>query len=82
MKRQWWKAVKGQDCPVMYVWECRSVPVTRNPHHIRGRAGALLCDSRYWLAVSKRGHQLIHENPERARHLGWLAQKGDWGRQP
>lgn len=47
-------------------------------HHTRGRAGALLLDERYWLAVSKQGHRWIHEHPAQARNMGWLAQPGEW----
>ena len=49
-------------------------------HHVRGRLGALLLDDRHWMAVSRQGHQWIHDHPARARELGWLAQPGEWGR--
>ena len=47
-------------------------------HHMRGRAGSLLLDQRYWLAVSKQGHRWIHSNIEKARALGWLCELGKW----
>lgn len=49
-------------------------------HHCRGRISSLLCDTRYWLAVSRVGHAFIHLNPEWARQEGWLCEKGKWGR--
>ena len=36
-------------------------------HHMRGRIGSLLLDTRYWLAVSRKGHRKIEENPEWAK---------------
>lgn len=48
-------------------------------HHIRGRNGALLCDTRFF-ASSCRGHRLWpHENPVEARAAGLLASAVDWG---
>lgn len=47
-------------------------------HHTRGRAGALLTDERFWLAVSAVGHDWIHSHPNEARKLGLLCQKGQW----
>ncbi len=49
-------------------------------HHIRGRLGSLLMDKRYWMAVSKAGHNWIHAHPKDARVFGWLAQPGEWNR--
>jgi hypothetical protein len=47
-------------------------------HHLRGRAGSLLLDTSLWLAVSRRGHDWIHANPEAARRRGLLCEKGLW----
>lgn len=49
-------------------------------HHVRGRRGALLCDTRYWLLVCRTCHEYIHSNPDKARARGWLANPGEWGR--
>jgi hypothetical protein len=49
-------------------------------HHVRGRAGTLLCDQRYWKLVCSCCHRWIHDNPEQARNGGWLAERGEWGR--
>lgn len=41
-------------------------------HHTNGRTNERLNDRQYWLAVSREGHQWIHDNPEEAREKGWL----------
>jgi len=51
-------------------------------HHMRGRAGSLLCDERFWIALSKQGHRWVHENPEKARNMGFLCAKGEWNTPP
>lgn len=47
-------------------------------HHIRGRNGLLLFDPRHMMSVCSKAHRWIHDNPEAARKLGLLADKGDW----
>lgn len=49
-------------------------------HHVRGRAGELLLDTRHWLAVSAPGHRWIHSNPDAARSKGYLCEKGLWNK--
>jgi hypothetical protein len=49
-------------------------------HHQRGRAGSLLLDIQYWLAVSFKGHRWIHDNINEARKGGFIAEAGDWGK--
>ena len=65
-------------CAIPYLYEqyfpCRVSEV----HHIRGRRGKLLRDKRYWLAVSRVGHQWIHAHPKESKERGWL---GPWGKQ-
>jgi hypothetical protein len=41
-------------------------------HHMRGRAGPLLCDVRFWLAVCDKCHKYIHEHGKEARKRGVL----------
>ncbi len=41
-------------------------------HHKKGRTGDLLLDEKYWLAVSRKGHNWIHDNPEKAYEKGFL----------
>lgn len=61
---------------------CEVYPDRRSEdiHHLRGRTGRLLCDTRYWCAVSRAGHVWIHNNIQWARDNGWLCEKGKWGR--
>ncbi len=40
-------------------------------HHKKGRIGKLLCDIKYWLAVSREGHIKIENNPEWAKEQGY-----------
>ena len=65
-------------------WGLAQVPPKRirasAVHHVRGRAGALLLDERFWLAVSQRGHRAIHDAPVVARELGLICPLGSWGR--
>lgn len=41
-------------------------------HHLKGRVGRLLNYVPYWLAVCRKGHNWIHNNPEDAYKLGFL----------
>lgn len=41
-------------------------------HHKHGREHGKLNDESLWLAVSRRGHDFIHSNPNKARENGWL----------
>lgn len=55
--------------------ENKVCPITGQPttdvHHRKGRIGKLLLDTKYWLAVSREGHQKIEENPEWAYAMGY-----------
>lgn len=55
--------------------ENKICPVTKGRttevHHMKGRIGKLLLDKRYWLAVSRKGHQRIELNPEWAKEQGF-----------
>jgi len=66
--------------------ENKACPVTGQPtidiHHKMGRIGfadswarinnvTLLLDTRFWLAVSRAGHQQIEENPSWAKEMGY-----------
>lgn len=41
-------------------------------HHKAGRIGKLLNYVPYWLAVSRKGHEFIHNNPEFSYSKDWL----------
>lgn len=45
---------------------------TTQIHHMKGRAGSLYLDKRFWLAVSHEGHAFIHANPKLALERGWM----------
>lgn len=47
-------------------------------HHTRGRIGSLLCDTRHWKALCLSCHQQVGDNPEWARRVGLLCEKGLW----
>jgi hypothetical protein len=47
-------------------------------HHVRGRANGLLLAERYWLPVSRAGHEWIGSHPAKAASLGWLCDRGKW----
>ena len=40
-------------------------------HHMRGRLGDLMVDSRYFLGVCRRCHDKITANPALAYEMGW-----------
>ena len=41
-------------------------------HHINGRIGKNLCDIESFLAVSREGHNWIHNNPAEAKKYGFI----------
>lgn len=41
-------------------------------HHKAGRIGKLLNYTPLWMAVSREGHNWIHDNPEESYKRGWL----------
>lgn len=49
-------------------------------HHTRGRAGTLLLDTRYWMALCPACHRWVHENIEAARKRNLIAAAGDWNK--
>lgn len=51
-------------------------------HHIRGRAGKLLSDSRFFVASCFPCREWPHTFKQKARELGILAGPGEWGKYP
>ncbi|TXH10456.1 MAG: hypothetical protein E6R03_15415 [Hyphomicrobiaceae bacterium] len=56
-------------------------------HHTRGRIGRLLNDERFWVPVSRKGHEWINNNPAEARKRTWhglplLCAVGQWNTVP
>jgi hypothetical protein len=57
--------IVGKICPIYPHLKCVDV------HHMKGRAGDLLLDTRFWLAVSRKAHVKIELNPTWAREQGY-----------
>jgi hypothetical protein len=49
----------------------------KDVHHVRGRS-FLLNEQQWWKAVCRSHHHQIHDHPEQARAVGFLAPKGKW----
>jgi len=51
--------------------ENKICPITGQPttdvHHKKGRVGKLFLDTKYWIALSREGHQYVEENPNWAK---------------
>ncbi len=48
------------------------VPPSVEIHHRNGRSGTNYLDQKTWMAVSRIGHDWIHQHPKEARARGWL----------
>jgi hypothetical protein len=57
--------IKGKVCPIYPHLKVVDI------HHKLGRNGVLLNDTRYWLAVSRKGHMKIELNPKWAKEQGY-----------
>jgi hypothetical protein len=53
---------------------------TEDVHHVRGKLGELLFDTRYFKAACRRCHNWIGAFPKQARVLGLLCAIGEWNR--
>lgn len=51
-------------------------------HHVRGRIGRLLCDTRFFIASCRGCRDWPHENPVRARELQLLAPASEFNVYP
>lgn len=76
-KHEFLSRPENKFCPVIQKLTGEKI-LTEDIHHMRGRAGSLFMNEKYWLAVSRRGHELIGSNPNWARQHGFLCQKGLW----
>lgn len=47
-------------------------------HHMRGRVGSLLCDTRHWSLLCMACHNWVGDHPSEAREAGLLCAKGLW----
>ena len=50
-------------------------------HHSRGKLGPLLLDERYWIPLCRPHHDWVRDNPDAARDMGLLCEKGLWNTQ-
>ncbi len=70
---------KNEFCDVCKQW---TYPGDRDLHHVRGRAGKLFLDERFWIMVcgGMGGcHTRIHMDRKRAIADGFLGGAGEWG---
>ena len=55
--------------------ENRICPITGEEattiHHKKGRLGDLYLDTRYWIALSMRGHETVENSPQWAKEMGY-----------
>lgn len=80
-KRRVWFLAKHPKCAVFP--DRRSNEI----HHTRGRIGRLLNDERFWVPVSRKGHEWINSHPAEARERHWgelplLCAVGQWNTVP
>lgn len=78
VKRQWRKTLGLGLCARIGCFN----PADKSPHHSRGRAGSLLCDTRFWIALCPKCHAWVHNHPENARRAGLLCERGLWNIPP
>lgn len=65
----WIHSNRGFD--MVWVQVPRSVEI----HHKRGRTGLMLLNEEFWLAVSRNGHNFIHNNPKEAYERGFMLRR-------
>jgi hypothetical protein len=51
------------------------IPLSTEIHHKRGRFGSRLNAEEFWMAVSREGHNWIHNNPKEAYERGYLLRR-------
>lgn len=54
------------------VWPPQKPVIATDIHHKAGRTGSNYLNTDTWMAVSRKGHEYIHENMNRARAWGWV----------
>lgn len=60
--------------PFLNLWKCQVRGCNYNAteiHHMKGREGDLLLDTRFWLAVCRPHHRYITDNPKEAIENGY-----------
>lgn len=85
-KPAWRKAHDGRCEMILFgvIPAKRSLPLTaggytrckrkadKSPHHLKGRSGALLCDTRFFCGLCSTHHRWVHDNARVSRELGYL----------
>lgn len=65
LKKEFMSRPENKICPIS------GLPATEI-HHTNGRENQRLNDTKFFLAVSRDGHNYIHSHPAEAREKGWL----------
>lgn len=75
LKVKWRSLPENQYCLARCALKKKLKSAEPYPHHIRGRDGAMLTDTRFWLPICRPCHDWIEEHREEAWNLGWLASR-------
>lgn len=62
------------DCPTLNGHRRTATEV----HHSRGKTGTMLLQVKWFRALCSWCHRWVHDNPNKARVLGLLCEKGKW----
>lgn len=54
--------------------------IVSDVHHSRGRAGSLYLDDRFWIALCRACHDRVNREPNWARSVGLLCERGLWNK--
>lgn len=77
-KKEWRKDQKNHVCCVPGCGK----PAEKDPHHQRGRTGALLYDARFFMPICWPHHARVKDDPTWARLMGLLPPVGQWNTVP
>jgi hypothetical protein len=77
-KMKEYRAAKGRYLASYPSCQCGCGRNAEEIHHVRGRTGSLLLDTRYWLALAPECHRFVHEHINLSRERGLIAAPGDW----
>lgn len=68
-------------CAICLLLDQTPAPSTE-VHHVRGRAGKLIFDTRFFAPSCRGCRDVPHNNPKWAREVGLLASAADWNTSP
>lgn len=63
-------------CRACHLIHLGPIRKTKDVHHSRGKIGRLLLMEQFWVPVCRTCHNWIDQNPNAARKLGLLCEKG------